>query len=89
MAIVLGADGSTRVLEDISLESLQKAVGGYIEAVRTRAGRLMYINEEGKLHGLRVNKHATQQFVGGRYDVIVGDAVVLTEEEERRSNDAE
>lgn len=42
-----------------SLEELQGAVGGYIEAVGLPDGSTMFLNEEGKLNGLPVNEVAT------------------------------
>lgn len=41
------------------LKELQAIVGGLIEIVHTRDGRIMVINEEGKLEGLPRNEQAT------------------------------
>ena len=54
-----------------SLENLQKIVGGYIETVPVGAKHVLIVNEEGKLRSLPFNFHM------GRYDTIVGDAIVL------------
>lgn len=76
---------------DDRLRYLQKAVGGWIEAVSiedvlTDSGRVhvpatVWVNEEGKLDGLPVNPRATDLCaltIGGWFaDVICGDAVVL------------
>lgn len=60
------------------LEEMQKIVGGYIEVIRLKDGRLIIVNEEGLLHGLPVNieatnilrrDHSTTQY-------IVGNAIV-------------
>ena len=42
-----------------SLEFLQGAVGGYIEGIYFRDGGVGYLNEEGKLNGLQINRAAT------------------------------
>lgn len=71
----LKVDGTSESLPDTNLETLQKAVGGWIELVYTKHNDEMYINEEGKLHGLPINILATKLF--GRDDVIVGDVVIV------------
>lgn len=58
-----------------TLEELQKAVGGYIEVVSLNGGYIMVVNEEGKLHGLLRNQHATA-LLGSTWDHIVGNALV-------------
>lgn len=60
-----------------SLEELQALVGGYIEIVSTLDEKFMVINEEGKLKGLELNIPATRQYIHGRRDVIVGNALVV------------
>jgi hypothetical protein len=62
------------------LETLQSAVGGWIEAVDLAEDLTMWVNEEGKLKGLEVNPIGTDLF--NKYfkdhrDIIVGD-IVLT-----------
>ena len=42
-------------IED-NLNSLQEAVEGYIEAVYIKDGYVLVCNEEGKLHGLELNR---------------------------------
>lgn len=42
-----------------TLSELQGAVGGYIELVHLADGRLMVVNEEGKLMDLSLNMKAT------------------------------
>lgn len=75
------------------LEALQAAVGGYIEVVPyfdTYLGQkaVAYCNEDGKLKGLPVNEQATRFWgyalrpVMPLFDVLVGDVVVLTGDEE-------
>lgn len=67
------------------LEWLQAAVGGYIEQVRVGPGVVLWVNEEGRLRGLPINRLATAvvaslyhaghgyQWAGGP---IVGDALL-------------
>ena len=64
-----------------TLEELQKAIGGgYIEVVHTKDGRLMVIDEEGKLKGFPVNHVATALYRYGSQDPIVGDVLVCDDE---------
>ena len=82
MAILLRTDGSIETFEPegkyLSLEQLQKAVGGYIETVTIDNGNILIVNEEGKLQGLPYNAEATAVYhrIGRLNDVIVGDAVL-------------
>lgn len=66
------------------LEEMQKIVGGYIEVIRLKDGRLMIVNEEGLLHGLPVNieatnilrrDHSTTQYIVGNAIVCDADMV--------------
>ena len=60
-----------------TLEEMQKAIGGgWIEIVHTMDGRLMVIDEEGKLKGFPVNPVASALYVYGDQDPIVGDVLV-------------
>lgn len=71
-------------LSEGSLEKLQKAVGGYVQAVDLSEGLTMWCNEEGKMMSLPHNPFG-QAFWEvafplseyGRTDYIVGD-IVLT-----------
>lgn len=54
-----------------TLDELQKIVGGYIEIIGTPQGKILVINEEGKLKGLPINIAATD--IAGQE--IVGDAL--------------
>ena len=45
---------------EFSLRELQNAVGGYIEVVHLADGRIMVVNEDGKVQGLPFNMAATQ-----------------------------
>lgn len=70
---------------DFSLEELQGFVGGYIEIVRLNEGKIMVVNEEGKLLDLPVNLLATIPFqlTYGPIDQIYGNALVCKEDEVR------
>lgn len=60
-----------------SLESLQKAVGGYIQVVPYHvAGTVLICNEEGKIEGLPLN------FWLNSLDYIAGTAVICADQDE-------
>lgn len=80
MAYKLKVDGSTEPC-GTSLKELQEAVGGLIEIIDARDGSLIICNEDGKLMDLPVNKLATDLYVNGDYDVIVGDVVIAEQNE--------
>jgi hypothetical protein len=75
---ILKVDGSTEELNDNSLEVMQQAVGGYIEMVPTNDGRMMVLNEEGKLLNLWRNNKATALAKGviANSDWIAGDVII-------------
>lgn len=84
LAVSVTVDGQVLVLDlnevDSELTALQSAVGGWIQAVDLKDGMSMYLNEEGKIHGLDLNPIATQYWedsYGVGTDVILG-AVVFT-----------
>ncbi len=83
MATIIRADGSTEPLTDMSLPSLQGAVGGYIEIVATNDGRLLVLDEEGKCKNKPVNEKATALTRGivADDDLIVGDVVLADDKE--------
>lgn len=61
-----------------SLSELQGFVEGYIEIVDLRNGKIMVVNEEGKLKDLPFNHAATKIYAEtySNRDVIVGNALV-------------
>lgn len=64
---------------DNTLEALQACVGGYIEPVAHRTpGTAYFVNERGLLIGLPRNPLAriAIQALGGRSQLLVGDAVI-------------
>jgi hypothetical protein len=52
------------------LTELQTMVGGYIEVVRTRAGRYLVIDEDGKLKDKPLNRRATLLYLHGEFDPV-------------------
>lgn len=62
------------------LQTLQKAVGGYIEIIRMADHRYMVVNEDGRLQHLPINVLATKILsdigVAAFGDVIKGEDVV-------------
>lgn len=85
-ALVITTLGEVKILDlsDKSLEKLQGAVGGYVQAIDLSDGVTMWCNEEGKMIGLPHNPFGqgfweiafpVSEF--GKTDYIVGD-IVLT-----------
>jgi len=68
---------------DFSLEELQAIVGGYIEVVSLRDGRLICCDEQGKLKGKDFNTRATYilQAAMPTHDFVVGDVLVCDADE--------
>jgi len=65
-----------------TLEELQAIVGGYIQMVDLADGRVMVLNEEGKLKDLPYNWQATNLFNAGVrvwFVPIAGDVLVCDE----------
>ncbi len=60
-----------------NLEELQDMVGGIIQVIQLEDKQII-VDEEGKLKGKEFNVEATELWNVG-YDVIVGDAVVLSD----------
>ena len=83
MATKLLTNGDTELVSpangsQFTLEELQEHVGGYIQLIHTPGGRLLVIDEEGKLKNKPINERATGILrscgpVTG--DCIVGDAL--------------
>jgi len=87
LAMIMPANGPASVCEiDGTLASLQKLVGGYIEAVKLTPCVVGYVNEDGKAMGLPLNKMATwtcrRLCVGlADDDYIAGPMVILGHDE--------
>ena len=74
---LLKVDGTKEDLPNDRLKTLQKAVGGNIELVKTNKREDMYIHEEGKLLGLPINQQATLIYINNLNDFICGDVVLI------------
>jgi len=83
VATIIKVDGTREPLKDLSLASLQKVVGGYIEIVATNTGQLLVLDEEGKLKDKPVNMEGTRLTRGimADDDLIVGDVVLAKNSE--------
>ena len=66
---------------DFQLTELQKIVGGLIEIVKTKDGRTMVINEEGKINDLPINQKASELYQYNEFDFIAGDVLICNEKE--------
>jgi hypothetical protein len=66
-----------------TLVELQDLVDGFIEIVPAKDGRLIVINEEGKLKNLPVNQKASLLYKHAPADFIVGDVLVCDKSEIR------
>ena len=66
---------------DYTLEELRQAIGGgWIQIVGTKDGRLIVVDEEGKLKRFPVNPVATALYIHGDHDPIVGDVLVCLDQ---------
>lgn len=70
----ISEDAEITVLPNQDLDTLQKAVGGYIQLVPSKYGDC-YVNEEGLLNGMKANVFASAML--GQH--IVGPVVLCTE----------
>ncbi len=88
MAVVMHVDGTQATITPQSppafaLEELHALVGGWLEVVYLSDGRLMVIDEEGKLKGYPRNEQATRLAAGRLFsgDYIAGTAVLVSLQE--------
>jgi hypothetical protein len=91
MATFFGTDGTVEERkpatgDSFTLEELQAVVGGFIEVVSPigkNIGKILVINEEGKLMELPLNENATRAMGGNLFpgDYISGNAILCTSEE--------
>ncbi len=89
MALLIAPSGSVREIHPahgvpcFTTGELHELVDGWLECIHLPDGRLMWINEEGKLRGLPSNPLATllARSVLQPFDYIVGPAVVTTWQE--------
>lgn len=79
MILKAGVDEG-RIVEKFpnTLEALQKAVGGYIEAVRVNDSIVIWCNEHGQMMGLNHNFHL--YYNGGNRGSVAGDVVIVATE---------
>ena len=62
----------------VTLKEMQQCVEGYIEMVWLKSGKVLIVNEEGKIDGLPINDKATIIVnEDGIYDTIVGNALLI------------
>jgi hypothetical protein len=89
MAQIIKSNGQTTEVApkngtDFSLEELKAIVDGWIEIVNLRDGRLLCLDEEGKLKGKERNHVATdiyRQAFPQCKDFIVGDVLLCNEDQ--------
>jgi hypothetical protein len=67
MALLIKADGTFEEVAPVStakrpkfkLEELQGHIGGYVEIIYLRDGRMMLVDEDGRIKKLALNRRAT------------------------------
>lgn len=77
-ALQITTGGQVVELDSISLATLQKNVGGYVQAVELKGEITMWLNEEAKIEGLPHNPVAQMLWdatYGAGTDYIQGNAV--------------
>lgn len=79
-ALQITTQGEINILdiEENSLQTLQKGVGGYIQPVDYGNELTMWVNEEGKLNGSDLNPYGTEWWTAifpNHFDLIFGDVV--------------
>lgn len=83
MAKILKVNGDIKELtmpkEELKqLGAIRRAVDGYAEPIHLADGRTLFVDEEGRLKGKRVNRQASLLLSTG---LVVGDAVLAEEGE--------
>lgn len=80
MATLYKQDGTVEIVHNLTLENMQRLVGGYIQIVPSASGKSLFVcDEEGKLKGKDVNVRAT--YIGKIFgairkdDLFVGDVI--------------
>jgi hypothetical protein len=62
----------------ITLKELQDCVDGYIEFIWLRDGKILVVNEDGKINGMETNSFASALIQNeGINDYIVGNALLI------------
>jgi len=88
-SVIVKINGEVEVKELNGLQELQKAVGGYIEAINLPNYGTGFVNEEGKLNNLPLNVVATVAYSksnGFSHDVLVGDVIFTGDVDEEGNN---
>lgn len=71
--------------KSFTLEEMQAFVGGNIEIITLPSGKVLVVNEEGKLNGLPKNEHATEiwkeeypieKYPHNNDSLVVGDVLI-------------
>lgn len=75
--------------KSFTLREVQTLIGGYIEIVHTKDGKLLVVDEEGKLKNKPINHVATTFYRYAFHDTIVGEALIGTPEELGEGEDDE
>lgn len=91
--IRITTDGTVTEIPNTGYESIREAIGGgYLEIVPMGAAHGAYIDEEGKLKSLPVNRIATLLWYkrfGYRDDMLCGDCVIVRTVNENGEHDGE
>jgi hypothetical protein len=77
VALILKADRTREIRENMKFEEMKEIIGGHIETLRLPDGKLMLMNEDGNMLRLRPNNEATM-IAGFK---IVGDVIIAELEE--------
>lgn len=84
--LIIRTDGTEDILEDISRESIEKAIGGISELVITTSGNLMWVRDDAYLYNLPENRQATLIY-NKKGRVINGDVAFLEDSAGMSSSD--
>jgi len=82
--ILILADGGIKEIVfkglQVTLEEMQKCVGGYVEFVYLEDDLVLVVNEEGLINNLPHNEMATEILLslGGKANYIVGDTLLIS-----------
>lgn len=68
----LKSDGTKEEMTDTSLDSIQKAIGGYFEPIYLANDKVLLVDDEGKLKQKPLNHLASAMAT----KIIVGDVIV-------------
>jgi hypothetical protein len=77
IGVLFSADNSIKA-SHITLNEMQKCVGGYIELIYLNDGMVLVVNEEGLTLNLPYNERATNTALAeGKKHHIVGDVLLI------------